>query len=180
MCVICYKPAGVDMPDLETLRQAASFNRDGFGFCTPNSSFKTLFFGRFIERLKTVSKDTPCLIHCRWATQGSVKTANCHPFKDEESGVYFMHNGVLYAKERNDMTDSEINFRDFVAPAINQFGYGSDKADEVINLVRGSSRFAIMKGSDVRLYGDFIERDGCYYSNLRFLPQRLHGMHRAY
>ncbi len=159
------------MPDYNTLRMAAMFNRDGFGFCTPDSSFKTLSFSRFVQKLRTVSKDTPCLIHCRWATQGSVKPSNCHPFKDEQSGVYFMHNGVMYAPRRDDMTDSEINFREYVAPAINEFGYGSEGADRVINLVRGTSRFAIMKGSDVRLYGDFIERDGCYYSNLRFLPQ---------
>lgn len=69
------------------------------------------------------------------------------------------------------MTDSETAFQNIIYPAIEKYGYGSKEMDNVVNNIIGYSKFAFMRGDDVRIYGDFIEyKDGCFYSNLRFLP----------
>ena len=70
-----------------------------------------------------------------------------------------------------DMTDSETALQKVIYPAIVKYGYGSEGMDVAVAKVIGYSKFAFMQGDDVRLYGDFITGDdGCYYSNLRFMP----------
>lgn len=167
MCVIIAKPAGVKMPETSTLRACAFTNPHGFGIVSPNVRYKGLDFSHFLHVAKTVSDDEPCIMHFRFATHGSIKPANCHPFL--RGDVFFAHNGVLNVTPYKDKTDSETAFDKFIYPAIVEYGFDSDEMNYVINRLIGSSKFAILKGRKLRLYGNFLQdHDGCFYSNFHF------------
>ena len=81
------------------------------------------------EKLKEVKNDIPAqknmLAHIRYATVGSVKIENCHPFaKEDVSGREWtmIHNGTIYSgrntyryyKKQDGDTDSERLFLSFI------------------------------------------------------------------
>lgn len=166
MCVICIKPAGVEMPAKEILDAMAIRNSHGFGFATSSGkNFKTTNYNLFLRELDKVTASEACVIHMRWATHGSVKTNNCHPFYDKDTGYWFAHNGVLPIASVNDKTDSEIAFRDMFVPALKRYGIESREFDHVVDDIRGYSKFVFMKGIDIYIYGNYTEIDNCYYSN---------------
>ncbi|MCL1937610.1 MAG: class II glutamine amidotransferase [Candidatus Azobacteroides sp.] len=168
MCVIIVKPSGIKLPNEKILNQAALHNPHGFGFCTAERIYKTLFFDLFMKEIRKADKNEPCIIHFRYATTGSVKRANCHPFKN--GNISFAHNGVLNVETKNDMTDSETFFKDIAMKAINKYGYNSRTFDDIMIKNMGFSKFALMSGRKIKLFGNFTEySDGCYYSNLNFL-----------
>lgn len=168
MCVIIYKPAGITMPSLTTLLAAQTANPHGCGFATPSSFFKGLDFDQFYSRLQSVKTSEHCIIHFRLATHGSIKRTNCHPFR--ACGVSFAHNGVLTIEPVGDRTDSETAFLKYILPAIKKWGWDSVQVNRIINSLIGGSKFALMFHDDVRLFGQYtLMKDGCYYSNTRFL-----------
>lgn len=169
MCVICVKPKGVEMPSNEIIKAMYKANHDGCGFCTPTKDYKGLSLDSFLREIAKVTADEPCIMHFRWATHGSVKLANCHPFYAPEVDLWFAHNGVLDIRPKGDMTDSETAFRQIIAPIVEKCGLDSEDTVKAINSVRECSRFALMQGDQVRIYGQFYERFGCYYSNLNFV-----------
>lgn len=175
MCVIIIKKRGVQLPRREVLQAAFRANPDGCGFATSNGeSWKGLRFEQFWRMLTRHDRHgEDVLIHFRWATHGSVCRRNCHPFKGNLSNgdaVYFAHNGVLDIESTNDKTDSEICFRGTLLPALNAAdGKFSRRVCSVINEARGTSRFAFVGPSGVRLFGDFVKYEGCLCSNLHFL-----------
>lgn len=168
MCVIIYKPAGVSLPSYQVLKAAYNVNHDGCGFVSTKKFYKSLDFDKFLDKLEMVDDNEECIIHFRMATHGSIKLANCHPFR--QNGVYFAHNGILDIEPIKDMTDSETAFRTQIMPIIKHFGYDSRYLNFVVQEIIGSSRFAMMHKGKVKLFGSFQEMNGCYYSNLRFLP----------
>jgi len=137
------------------------------GFATPTSVFHTLDYKDFFEAIRFVPKDQPCIMHFRWATHGSVKVANCHPFV--KGNVAFAHNGVLPIPSRDDMTDSEIAFNEIIYPAIQASGFKTADTDQIIKDTAGASRFAIMVGNEVELFGEWHKVNGIYYSNLNWM-----------
>lgn len=165
MCVLIYKPSGVKMPSIETLRTCFNANPHGAGFATPYGSHHSMRFDAICRGLSSVSIDTPCIIHFRLATHGSIKLGNCHPFKIDD--VFFAHNGVLNIRVKDDKTDSETAFK-MLYPFIQKYGLNSARVKFEIDKIIGSSKFAFMRGRKVYLYGDFIKKDGCYYSNMRW------------
>lgn len=172
MCIIIVKPQGAEMPPYETLRYCAMRNPDGFGFAVPGKIFKSMNFGVFYRELaKTVTTDTPAIIHLRIATHGWLCTSNCHPFRDEKSGVSFAHNGVLGITPDKGKTDSETAFRKVIMPAIREGGFGSRQMDEAVLGVIGVSRFAFLTDQgEIKLYGHFTGYQNCWFSNTGFLP----------
>lgn len=173
MCVILYKPKGVDIPPMAIFDKMERLNHDGFGICTANKRIKTLDYERFKTAVQCVRKDEVALIHFRLATNGSVCRRNCHPFYDVPTGTNFMHNGVLALPHdfisAGDITDSEWAFKTYLVPAIRDYGiYSGRFAREVENVI-GSSRFAFLQGDKAALFGRFSPYLGCWYSNLRFL-----------
>ena len=165
MCVIIYKPAGVKLPDLETLDKAYQRNPHGCGLVSPSAFYKGLSYNSFKKHLKECSESEPLLIHFRFATHGSVRRSNCHPFFDKETNTFFMHNGII----NKDQTDSECAFRRILQPYIKQYGLDSEELTGAANHIRGYSKFAFMQGFDVRLFGEYFLYKDCHYSNLRFL-----------
>ncbi len=168
MCVICYIPKGVETPSREIVSAMHRANPHGMGMCTPNMSYKGMSFEAFYRRLRKRDIEEPCLLHFRFATHGSIKKDNCHPFHDDVSDTYFMHNGILDIEPQGDMTDSETAFREYLVPDIRSFGLNSDELSYTVHGIIGFSKFAFMQGDNVHLFGEFLKRYGVYYSNLRF------------
>ncbi len=175
MCVICYIPKGVETPSYRILRAMHNANPHGMGFCTPTQFCKGLNFDYFVEQLRKRSISEPCIMHFRLATHGSIKRANCHPFKIND--VCFAHNGILSVRPMGDRTDSETAFIRYLYPYIEQYGLYSHEAEKMVGNIIESSKFAFMQGEDVRLFGRFEEFNGCYCSNLRF-TYLIPGLHR--
>ena len=170
MCILIVKPAGAKVPRLNTLKNCAIRNNHGFGFATADRVYKTLSFDDFVAQLHEIKQEESAIIHFRFATHGSIGLANCHPFKDEATGVAFAHNGVLAILPKNDMTDSETAFRSLFVPKIEQYGLYSRSLTQAVNRVIGASKFAFIDSEgNIKTYGRFIEHDGCYYSNYQFL-----------
>lgn len=167
MCVLIIKPSGVQTPSEDILNLAYKANPHGCGFATKNILFKTLCFSDFKRKLASVKIEDNCIIHFRLATHGSICKANCHPFIKDN--VIFAHNGILSIRPIGDKTDSETAFLQVIYPLIKKFGLESFEVDNMVSSIIGTSRFAIMQGDNIRLYGDFTQLKGCYYSNLRFL-----------
>lgn len=169
MCVICYIPKGVDTPSKEVLKAMYKANPDGVGICTPTMSYKGMSFNVLCKQLSKRTTDEPCLLHFRYATHGSIKKSNCHPFYDENTDTHFMHNGILNIFPKGDMTDSETAFRGVLLPYIKRFGLHSSEVKNTVNQIIGGSRFAFMSGDDVLLFGNYETLGNCLYSNLRFM-----------
>lgn len=171
MCCILYIPTGVATPTIDTLESVFLANRHGIGFAdSDGNTIKTLSFARFTKAIQKRSIESPCIIHFRLATHGSISTKNCHPFYDPETDIWFAHNGVLPIETYDDMTDSEIFFREGFLNTLDSSHLGYDDPDlwRYVNEVRGTSRFVFMRGEDVRLLGDWHELDGVHYSNMNW------------
>lgn len=170
MCIIICKPAGVQMPDFQTICRCANNNPDGFGFALPKQRpFKSLSFDAFAQKLYECNEEDAVLIHFRRATHGSIKPANCHPFRDEDARLSFAHNGILNVRPSNDKTDSETAFRYILLPAILKFGFGSSRFNQTVQSIIGYSRFAFLTDDGkVKTYGEYIKHRGCLYSNQSF------------
>ena len=173
MCLLIYKPAGNKLPSYNDLKAAADCNPDGFGFATPKTYFRSLNFDVFYTHLLNVKDSEPCIIHLRWATHGSVKISNCHPFK--KGHVVFAHNGVLSIEPLKDKTDSETAFITRIYPTVQRYGLYSREVSQVVNSIIGGSKFAIMTtNGETKLFGNFTRlEDGNFYSNTRHLYRRM-------
>lgn len=172
MCIIIVKPARVQLPDYATLCRCARNNPDGFGFAIPGKKpYKALDFEKFVDSINKVDEDLPMIIHFRKATHGSIKKANCHPFRDNDNGISFAHNGMLNGiSTAHDKTDSETAFNLIFVPAIEKFGFGTAKFKQTIETIRGYSRFAFLTDNGtIKTYGQFTESNGCLYSNGGYL-----------
>ena len=175
MCIIIVRPAGAKMPPKAIIERCARLNPHGFGFATKDRIYKTLNFSEFCREIKTISKEETAILHFRYATHGSIKLENCHPFKDEISGVSFAHNGILNIVPYEDMTDSETAFRGILVPVIRRHGFGSDRFINSAFDIVGGSRFAFINSDgEYRLFGQFTQHGGCWYSNRNFLPITEH------
>lgn len=173
MCCILYIPAGVETPSIHLLEQVYFANRHGIGFAdSQGNRGKTLSFQYFTKIIQKRKTESACIIHFRLATHGSICIKNCHPFYDKDNDVWFAHNGVLPIESHNDMTDSEIFFRERFLPLCNKVGYENKELWDFTNAERGSSRFIFMHGNDIKQFGVWHEIDGVYYSNLNWCYYR--------
>ena len=173
MCVIIVKKKGVSTPSKELLKACHLANPDGMGFATSSGyMWKGLHFGDFLKQLSHIDIMDDVIFHFRWATHGSISKKNCHPFKatlNDGNEVFFAHNGVLSIPSVNDMTDSEICFRRFIIPTLNDCEGNFEIANETIDYHRESSKFAFLADDGLRLYGDFVKYQDYLCSNTRFL-----------
>lgn len=177
MCVLIVKKAGDKLPNDTILKMCYQANPDGCGFSTVRAWFKTLDFDQFLRVLKrNVNISDDCIIHFRFATHGSVKKENCHPFIDRPAGVAFAHNGVLPIISKNDKTDSEIFFRESFLPTFKKCGW-NEQTENVIKNVIGGSKFAFLdKNEGLKTFGEFYAVKGCncLFSNLRWDYSRFY------
>jgi hypothetical protein len=118
MCVIIYKPKGIEMPSQQDLIKCFNTNPDGAGYMLPYNNkviirkgFMT--FDAFKKDINEIVKKyninptkTPIVLHFRITTQGGVKKELCHPYPicrdyDEmralasECDIALAHNGII-------------------------------------------------------------------------------------
>lgn len=184
MCIIIYKPRGVELPQERYLYNSFSNNPDGCGFMYPEGNgvrIKRGFmdyesFKHEIFQIPNV-KDIDVVIHFRWATHGSVVPKNTQPIPittsyseiektDTFSEFGFTHNGVMGWLQgtpedmKHDISDSiifgrliaelrEVDIK-LIYKLLKTFGRGQ--------------RYALMNTYETRLYGDYHEHEGCFYS----------------
>lgn len=169
MCVIIIKTKEAKMPSKKDLKLAFQRNPDGCGFASESMNYHCLKFEDFWQHIKLVPKNEACIIHFRWATHGSVKVSNCHPFYDQDTNTWFAHNGILAFNPKGDITDSEYAFRRILAPALKNHDIYSREFEAKVKRIIGGSRFAFLQDGNLRAFGQYYEYKGCYYSNLRHL-----------
>lgn len=172
MCCILYIPSGVKTPPITTLKAIHRANPHGIGFVDADSNnLKTLDLSCFLQAVKQRHTDAACIIHFRLATHGSISEKNCHPFHDTATDIWFAHNGILPIPSYDDMTDSEIFFREGFLNVLDssRLGFGDPDLWRYVERQRGTSRFVFMHGDDIRMLGQWYERQGVFYSNLNWL-----------
>ena len=149
-------------------------NPHGIGFVSSNNIYwRGMDFEEFYKALQGVRKEDACIIHFRYATHGSHKIDNCHPFKIGD--IYFAHNGILPIKTHNDMTDSETAFMDVLYPAAQEYGLDSHKFFSLVSGMIGGSKFAFMQNGEIFLFGRWYQEKGVLYSNFNFRPYHYYG-----
>lgn len=170
MCCICICKRNGSRPNDGELRRMAIYNPHGFGFVSETMNYKTVNFEAFLKRFHKVPKNENAIIHFRYATTGTVRKRNCHPFREDD--IWFAHNGVLTIPTKGDITDSEAAFRGYIMPAVRLFGFDSPEMRHVVDAIIGNSKFAFMKDGEITTFGGFTYWGDRLYSNLRHLPYR--------
>jgi hypothetical protein len=198
MCIIVHKPKGETI-DLPTLKRCFEANPDGAGymflnkenntvwgnkgFMTWNSLVQSLEDSGFVNK-NQLTKKVAITLHFRRATHGGVTPGNCHPFPCDaqtenlkaqywESDIGVAHNGVIAIPVRKSMSDSQ----EFIAKVLSQPGIKNNLDDEGVQNVltmatRGSRLFILKADGSYILIGDWVEDQGCLFSNLSYQPPR--------
>ena len=200
MCIICLKPAGVDMPSDKQIKHMFEKNPHGAGFALQGDIHND---GRFlveykkgfmnvddlIEALgpKDKLKNLTVAIHCRIKTSGETDKFTTHPFpisnqyadlrKTEGSGPVLFHNGVftslggLVDKNSSDTQDFVVGI---ASRYLKKAKMPSKLAQAIIGEVVGSCRVLILyphRNFPLLRWGDWHEYKGCYFSNTGYLDE---------
>ena len=191
MCVIVYKPKGIEVPSESILNNCFKINGDGVGFMFADSDsviirkgFMT--FDGFMDSLKYYQskydlKNKNLIIHFRIATSGGTSPQKCHPFPlDGLSGNLnatkikhnfgVVHNGVLSEYVYGNLSDTQNYIKDFLTPLFN-LNNNVNNADvsKLISATLGTSKILILnKDDEVLRLGEWCEDGGVYYSNLTY------------
>lgn len=198
MCIIVYKPSTAKMPTKATLKQCWENNKDGAGYMFPSKD-KVIIkkgFMNFKEFYKSLMYDksqygefTPFVLHFRISTQGGVNKECTHPFPLSTEMEYLKklrvkcecgiaHNGIIELtsdKWNKTVTYSDTMkfITDYLTLIITSKQWYKDPLKVKLIERLADSKLAIMMGDgNVTLIGDFIESDGCFYSNNYFREDR--------
>lgn len=126
--MLTYLPAGHDGGDLSEIRNGCLSNPDGFGWAIVSRkriiTGHSLDMDKALESFRTMRAKHlkgPAIFHSRYATHGSIKQANCHPFKvGGDRRVVMAHNGIMptdcHPAKGDDRSDSKI-FADELLPS---------------------------------------------------------------
>jgi len=185
MCIIVFKPKGIELPDENILRRCYQNNNDGVGIAiqrdniiTIKKSLKWKTFNKYQKR--NARKEDNIIYHFRIATHGQINLQNTHPFiitrKGKEIDSDFIttekpilaHNGIIsnltdVLKENSDTKLLTLLLADKnVKPILFTEGIKA-----LITSIIDDDRLIIMdrKGNNFML-GEFNQDKGIYYSNL--------------
>lgn len=183
MCVAIYKPANIPTPDLKTLKECWEANPDGSGFAMYKNGSIEIHkgfmrwkdFEKAFKKYGLSSFYGPLLLHFRIATHGNICKGNTHPFPISNSksdlqntnltcfkSDCLIHNGVLPITP----SDKAISDSMELCKRLSRFD-SVTQAMDLLDEFLGSNKIAIMEHSGtVRLFGDWIDVDGVWFSNL--------------
>ena len=191
MCIISAKPAGVKMPDTETIRRMWYANRDGAGFMYAADGKVVIHKGYmkladFEAALAELSKlhdldALPLVMHFRITTHGGTKPANCHPFPVTRSikslqalkaysALGVAHNGIIPIRPRNGISDTMEYIATQLAPlasALPGFTRNAHALELIENAIQSKMCFLTDSG-EITTIGDFTRDGGVLYSNLSY------------
>ena len=200
MCIIAAKPAGVPMPDRETIRTMWNGNRDGAGLMYLDKgqvriekgfmAYKDLA-NRLDELERRLDlKSIPVVMHFRITTHGGTKPENTHPFPITDSvgalkkltittDVGVAHNGIIPITPRKGISDTMEYIATQLAPlkrAMPKFYENKHALALVENAIHSRMAFLSRDGK-LTTVGTFIEDNGILYSNTSY--QKLSGYYRG-
>ncbi len=192
MCIAISKPRGVEPPTKKTLQICFENNDDGCGFMFSkggvvrvHKGFMT--FKDFWQTYKgyNLGKADSIVYHFRIATTGAVTPENCHPFPltkelkglrskkiDVPHGV--AHNGILDITPKDGVSDTmEFIRRTLSIPWILEKAvFGSEEEfTNFLDCMIVGSKLAFLKadGEQVLMGGEWLEKDGIFYSNSSYM-----------
>ena len=202
MCIVLYKPAGIELPYKRVLHGCWDNNPDGGGFCYVNNGevigYKGyMSFKRFWKALRTyVQTSTPAIIHMRIGTSGVADGSATHPFPVSadtaelralrwSADVATAHNGMLsgYGSSRGKAPLSDT--QEFIAKVLAS-PWTRDKlldpgAKPLLEAATRGSRFVFIDSSgNVSMLGQWIEDKELYWSNDGYKAQETAGLQSPY
>lgn len=185
MCVICYKPQGVQFPSKTKIKTMFRNNPNGAGFMYSDGKqvyirkgFMTL--SEFNTALNRVKQHTeyPFVLHFRITTNGGTSKGLTHPFplSDDikqltatecKTTIGIAHNGIIpMTAYANKISDTAEFIRKYMTKLIHS---ESDIDSDMLDIIESciDSKMCILTASaDVHIIGDFKkDGNGVYYSN---------------
>ena len=196
MCIIAASPAGAPQPTMDTLRRMFINNPHGAGYMTARNGrveiskgFMTWAdFARAV-RQEAFTAAEPVVYHFRISTQAGVNPEMTHPFPltshieqcklwDVACPIGVAHNGII----RLTSNSRDKEYSDTAHYIAEFLRYLVRDADDLRNAAildaihrTTDSRWALMDSTGyIATVGDFIEEDGCLYSNSTFRAAKTH------
>lgn len=194
MCIIAIKKAGLNMPEISTIKNCWYNNPDGAGFCFPRAGMVEIRKGyKKLEDFKTALVEleheidivnTPVILHFRIGTSGGNTPENTHPFPISEhvsalqklrarAPLAMAHNGVIQiTPSRADISDTMEYITSQLAHLyqLRKDFYRTEAGKKMLYNAT-ASKLAFMDGAgNVETVGKFHEKDGILYSNTSYLP----------
>lgn len=175
MCLAIYKPKNQKFPSDKVLENAWGYNPHGAGLAILHDDCVEIIKGimtleALLDFLPLIDIKKEVVLHLRYSTSGKIEPAMCHPFPIEHSKTAYrklthmtkkalVHNGVMFQPRLNQVSDTAIFSR---LMALNP-----NMCDKTIKRIVGSDRLAILDSNaqKVSLIGDWIKKDGVFYSN---------------
>lgn len=196
MCIIAAKPAGVEMPSDDTMRNMWTNNPDGAGIMyavnglvhIEKGFMKYEEFETAIKKLERRynTKKMSIVMHFRIKTHGEINKECCHPFPVTRSTAMLKktrvttklgiaHNGIITSViPRKGLSDTMEYVATQLAQlysAMPQFYKNADALELVENAIDSKMAMLTSKG-EIVLIGDFKEQDGIKYSNDSYSGKR--------
>lgn len=177
MCIICYTPAGVALPDKNTFKTMFNNNPDGGGLMYTDGGGVVIDKGFFdVNAMYNAARaarakypTTPVVLHFRISTQGGASAPLTHPYPvcgdykrmrqlRTRAPLAIAHNGVINeyaapwsARSKLNYNDTMTFTKDFVAPLLRGRvkWYTAPDADALRVALRAvsASRLAIMSAN---------------------------------
>jgi hypothetical protein len=190
MCIICYKPAGVQLPEKSVLKNCWSGNPDGAGIMYRTNKGVVGQKG-FMKQKNLLSAlldndftGTDLVIHFRWATHGLRDKTATHPFPlscdtrdltsvswKAEAGL--AHNGIISGYGTDDLSDTQ----EFIKLDLGHFSGLADRPEVEKYIKSKGGRYVLMTAKRTIIIGDFISDHGCYWSNSDYKHEKINWRH---
>lgn len=194
MCIIVYKPTGIENPSWATLHNCFDYNSDGAGFMYAENNkvyikkgFMT--WNSFKKAFKPFKNrtDLPLVIHFRITTHGGTEKGLCHPFPltsnvaelkstTSVADVGIAHNGFIsmtsYAK--NGASDTSEFVRKYANVIITHpQWYVNPNANKCLAEIIGSKMLVLSNDGHGEVVGDgWSEENGVLFSNTSYKSYR--------
>lgn len=184
MCIIAYKPKGIQAPQKAVLQTCFNNNPDGAGLLLLRkdsniiSIYKGFFsFDSFYQVAKSldIGIDDIAVYHFRIATSGLIDAGNCHPFPISnvvqdltatyiETDKAFVHNGII-GKGKGKLSDTMIYVKDKLFPMRHSLSVKKTQK-KIEKDTMGSRTITIDTVTNtILLTGEWIDIDGVKFSN---------------
>lgn len=195
MCLIVTKPQGSRIPKGKKFRRWFDSYPDGFGLAFPYQGRIRILKGAMnqagmfalLDKMRHClgnPQDVDIIFQFRAAVTGRVSPRFCHPFpvtKNQEeldsldvlTDCALTHNGVIYdyavlSRSLGDINDAQEFIKDYLV----------DMGDSLWNpavqkLIEEYtvSKFALLSARGITYIGNFIEDNGCLFSNGGYKPE---------
>jgi len=175
MCLLLFKPAGVEFTD-EQLKDFHENNPDGFGIMYREDGkvvvHKRIGKLRKIRRMyRQYAAGRECALHFRWRTHGIVSRENTHPFTVRD-GLHLMHNGILphYSDAYGDKSDTALFCEDLARTEAEFPGVVSRDAylERIGEMIGDSNKLILLDATEgFKIVNEGTGRwyQGAWYSN---------------